>query len=50
MVNEVGWERGFESAENAVHILGPGGAVAAIVSGSKRAVASAIWDAIGRER
>lgn len=50
VVNEVGWERGFESAENAVQVLGPGGAVAATVSGSKPAVASAIWDAIGRER
>ncbi len=50
VVNEVGWERGFESAENAVHILGPGGADAGAASGSKRAVAAAIWDAVQRER
>lgn len=50
VVNEVGWDRGFESAENAVHILGPGGADAGTASGSKRAVAAAIWDAIERER
>lgn len=50
VVNEVGWERGFESAENAVHILGPGGAEVGTASGSKRAVAAAIWDAIARER
>lgn len=50
IVNEVGWERGFESPENAVHILGPHGADAGSASGSKRAVAAAIWDAIARAR
>ena len=50
VVNEVGWERGFERAENAVRILGPGGVGAGVASGSKRAVASAIWDAIVQER
>ncbi len=50
VVNEVGWERGFERTENAVRILGPGGVDAGVTSGSKRAVASAIWDAIVRER
>ena len=50
VVNEVGWERGFERAENAVRVLGPGGVDAGVASGSKRAVASAIWDAIVRER
>lgn len=50
VVNEVGWERGFESAENAVRILGPGGVDAGMASGSKRAVAAAIWDAVRRER
>ncbi|NJI57976.1 bifunctional phosphopantothenoylcysteine decarboxylase/phosphopantothenate--cysteine ligase CoaBC [Microbacterium oxydans] len=50
VVNEVGWERGFESAENAVHILGPGGADAGAASGSKRAVAAAIWDAVVQVR
>jgi phosphopantothenoylcysteine decarboxylase/phosphopantothenate--cysteine ligase len=50
VVNEVGWERGFESAENAVQILGQGGEVAGTASGAKRAVAAAIWDAVVRER
>lgn len=50
VVNEVGWERGFESAENTVHILGPGGTEAGTASGSKRAVAAAIWDAVAQER
>ncbi|MEU4014512.1 bifunctional phosphopantothenoylcysteine decarboxylase/phosphopantothenate--cysteine ligase CoaBC [Microbacterium sp. NPDC028030] len=49
IVNAVGWERGFETAENAVHILGPGGVDAGVASGSKRLVAAAIWDAIARE-
>ncbi|GAA2942015.1 bifunctional phosphopantothenoylcysteine decarboxylase/phosphopantothenate--cysteine ligase CoaBC [Microbacterium luteolum] len=46
VVNEVGWERGFESADNAVHVLGPDGAIAGEASGTKRAVASAVWDAV----
>ncbi|WP_372467566.1 bifunctional phosphopantothenoylcysteine decarboxylase/phosphopantothenate--cysteine ligase CoaBC [Microbacterium maritypicum] len=50
VVNEVGWERGFESAENTVHIFGPGGTEAGMASGSKRAVAAAIWDAVAQER
>ena len=50
VVNEVGWERGFERAENTVHILGPGGTEAGTASGSKRAVAAAIWDAVAQER
>lgn len=50
VVNEVGWERGFESAENTVHILGPGGTEAGMASGSKRWVAAAIWDAVAQER
>ncbi|PRB11543.1 bifunctional phosphopantothenoylcysteine decarboxylase/phosphopantothenate--cysteine ligase CoaBC [Microbacterium sp. MYb62] len=46
VVNEVGWDRGFESAENAVLVLGPAGAVVATSTGSKRAVAAAVWDAV----
>lgn len=46
VVNEVGWDRGFESAENAVLVLGAEGEVVATASGSKRAVASAVWDAV----
>lgn len=50
VVNEVGWNHGFESAENAVHILGRNGVVAGTAAGSKRDVASAVWDAVVRER
>jgi phosphopantothenoylcysteine decarboxylase/phosphopantothenate--cysteine ligase len=46
VVNEVGWERGFEASENAVQVIGEGGAVLAKASGSKRAVADDIWDVI----
>ena len=45
VVNEVGWERGFESGENAVQIVGEAGVVSA-ASGTKRQVADAIWDAV----
>ena len=50
VVNEVGWEQGFERTENTVHILGRGGAVVATASGSKRAVAAEFWDTVLRER
>ncbi|UNK71112.1 bifunctional phosphopantothenoylcysteine decarboxylase/phosphopantothenate--cysteine ligase CoaBC [Microbacterium sp. H1-D42] len=46
VVNEVGWDRGFEAAENAVQVIGDDGAVVATASGAKRVVADAIWDAI----
>jgi phosphopantothenoylcysteine decarboxylase/phosphopantothenate--cysteine ligase len=46
VVNEVGWDRGFEAAENTVQVIGETGAVLAKVSGSKRAVADDIWDVI----
>lgn len=46
VVNEVGWERGFESAENVVQVVGEGGAVIASASGTKREVADGIWDAV----
>jgi phosphopantothenoylcysteine decarboxylase/phosphopantothenate--cysteine ligase len=50
VVNAVGWKHGFESAENAVHILGAGGAVAGTASGTKRAVAAAVWNAVRADR
>ena len=50
VVNEVGWERGFEAAENTVLVLGAGGAVNAKVSGSKRVVADAVWSAVTAQR
>ncbi|MEV8368675.1 bifunctional phosphopantothenoylcysteine decarboxylase/phosphopantothenate--cysteine ligase CoaBC [Microbacterium sp. NPDC064584] len=49
-VNEVGWQKGFESAENALTILGAEDEVVAQVSGSKREVADALWDAVMTSR
>ncbi|MBO9625733.1 MAG: bifunctional phosphopantothenoylcysteine decarboxylase/phosphopantothenate--cysteine ligase CoaBC [Microbacterium sp.] len=46
VVNEVGWERGFESASNDVRILGRGGELVTTTAGSKREVAAAVWDAV----
>ncbi|MDL9978504.1 bifunctional phosphopantothenoylcysteine decarboxylase/phosphopantothenate--cysteine ligase CoaBC [Microbacterium sp. ASV49] len=46
VLNEVGWSVGFESASNAVIVLGADGDVAVEASGSKRAVADAVWDAV----
>lgn len=45
-VNEVGWSRGFESADNAVTIIDAAGEVVAARRGSKRDVADALWDAV----
>ncbi|WP_292833419.1 bifunctional phosphopantothenoylcysteine decarboxylase/phosphopantothenate--cysteine ligase CoaBC [Microbacterium sp.] len=46
VVNEVGWERGFETADNEVMIIDRSGEVTAQASGSKRLVADAVWDAV----
>lgn len=46
VVNEVGWEVGFESASNTVVVLDAAGGIAAEASGSKRTVADAVWDAV----
>ncbi|MGX1792458.1 bifunctional phosphopantothenoylcysteine decarboxylase/phosphopantothenate--cysteine ligase CoaBC [Microbacterium sp. NPDC055312] len=46
VVNEVGWDRGFESGQNAVHVIGEGGVVLARASGTKRSVADDVWDVI----
>ncbi len=46
VVNEVGWDRGFEVNDNAAQVIGEGGQVVARASGSKRVVADAVWDAI----
>ncbi|WP_248147349.1 bifunctional phosphopantothenoylcysteine decarboxylase/phosphopantothenate--cysteine ligase CoaBC [Microbacterium aoyamense] len=45
-VNEVGWSVGFESGDNAVTLLDAAGEVVATPSGTKRAVADALWDEI----
>ncbi|MCR2824746.1 bifunctional phosphopantothenoylcysteine decarboxylase/phosphopantothenate--cysteine ligase CoaBC [Microbacterium sp. zg.Y909] len=46
VLNEVGWERGFESTRNAVVIVGEGGAVVGEAAGTKRQTADAVWDAV----
>ncbi|GAA1998012.1 bifunctional phosphopantothenoylcysteine decarboxylase/phosphopantothenate--cysteine ligase CoaBC [Microbacterium pumilum] len=45
-VNEVGWSKGFESADNALVIIDANDDIIASPSGSKREVADALWDAI----
>ncbi|WP_406248383.1 bifunctional phosphopantothenoylcysteine decarboxylase/phosphopantothenate--cysteine ligase CoaBC [Microbacterium sp. M] len=45
VVNEVGWEQGFEAADNTVQIVSADGVVGA-ASGTKLRVADAVWDAV----
>ncbi|KAF2418329.1 bifunctional phosphopantothenoylcysteine decarboxylase/phosphopantothenate--cysteine ligase CoaBC [Microbacterium sp. B35-30] len=45
-VNEVGWTKGFEAADNAVTVIDVGGEVVAARRGSKTDVAEALWDAV----
>ncbi len=45
-VNEVGWEKGFEAPENTLTFIGGDDEVIATVSGTKREVADALWDAV----
>jgi phosphopantothenoylcysteine decarboxylase/phosphopantothenate--cysteine ligase len=45
-VNEVGWSKGFEAADNAVTIIDADGEVVAARRGSKDDVAQALWDAV----
>ena len=49
-VNAVGWTRGFESADNALTIVGHHGEVVATASGSKDDTAHALLDAVLMER
>jgi phosphopantothenoylcysteine decarboxylase/phosphopantothenate--cysteine ligase len=49
-VNEVGWNAGFESSDNRVIVLGADDEVVAEASGTKRAVADAVWDAVAKMR
>lgn len=44
--NAVGWTRGFETADNALTIVGRGGDVVATASGSKDVTAHALLDAV----
>jgi len=45
-VNEVGWSKGFEVADNALVLIDARDEVVATPSGSKREVADALWDAV----
>jgi phosphopantothenoylcysteine decarboxylase/phosphopantothenate--cysteine ligase len=49
-VNEVGWQKGFEQPDNALTVIGSDDSVLATVSGTKREVADALWDAIRAAR
>ncbi|GAA1605026.1 phosphopantothenoylcysteine decarboxylase [Leucobacter chromiireducens] len=48
-VNAVGWNEGFESAENALRVLDADGTVVSSVAGSKREVAERLLDAVRDE-
>ena len=50
VVNEVGWARGFEAADNRVLIIDADDAVAAEAAGTKRQVADAVWDVVRASR
>lgn len=46
VVNEVGWNTGFEASENRVMVIDARDEIVAEASGSKRIVADALWDAV----
>jgi phosphopantothenoylcysteine decarboxylase/phosphopantothenate--cysteine ligase len=50
VLNEVGWERGFGTGENAVVLLDAAGTVVGEASGEKRSVAEAILDVVASAR
>jgi phosphopantothenoylcysteine decarboxylase/phosphopantothenate--cysteine ligase len=45
-VNQVGWDRGFESPDNELTVIGPDGHVLTRTAGSKREVSDALWSAV----
>ncbi len=49
-VNRVAWDAGFESGDNRLIVLDGAGEVVADVSGTKRAAADALWDAVAAAR
>ncbi len=49
-VNEVGWDRGFEAADNTLLLLTADAEPVTPVHGSKREVAESLWDAVQRLR
>lgn len=44
--NEVGWDKGFERTENALVLIDAADRIVGEPSGTKRAVADALWDAV----
>lgn len=50
VLNEVGWESGFEVDENSVTVIGADDHLLAEATGSKRETAEAVWDAIAAAR
>lgn len=48
-VNAVGWNEGFESGSNVIHVLDADGRVARTASGTKREVADALLDTVRDE-
>ena len=46
VVNEVGWNKGFEAGENHVIVIDAQDEIVAEAAGSKRLVADALWDAV----
>lgn len=46
VVNEVGWNKGFEAGENHVIVIDAHDEIVAEAAGSKRLVADALWDAV----
>lgn len=49
-VNEVGWTRAFESGENTLLLLDAAGELVGESTGTKRAAADALWDAVAATR
>ncbi|MFJ6678499.1 bifunctional phosphopantothenoylcysteine decarboxylase/phosphopantothenate--cysteine ligase CoaBC [Microbacterium sp. NPDC091382] len=49
-VNRVGWQEGFETADNRVLFVDTSDEVASQAAGTKRVVADALWDAVLRLR
>ncbi|GAA1842894.1 bifunctional phosphopantothenoylcysteine decarboxylase/phosphopantothenate--cysteine ligase CoaBC [Microbacterium koreense] len=50
VVNEVGWDRGFERADNSVVVLTAAGERVGLVEGTKHEVAEAVWDCVTAAR
>lgn len=50
VVNEVGWDRGFERSDNAVHIIGSRDEVIRDASGSKHDIADVLWSEVIADR